>query len=106
MELDLSVFDQRVPVEMAGGTPFPPIGRLPYLLTIPAYGFYAFNLSSQMAEPSWHSAPPEQLPEFVTLVLRARPCDVISDRNRGNLEREALPAYLARRRWFRPRAKR
>ncbi|OYY13636.1 MAG: maltose alpha-D-glucosyltransferase [Rhizobiales bacterium 35-68-8] len=100
VELDLSEFDQRVPVEMAGGTPFPPIGRLPYLLTIPAYGFYAFNLSSQMAEPSWHSAPPEQLPEFVTLVLRGGLGDVISDRNRANLEREALPAYLARRRWF------
>ncbi|TCT05537.1 maltose alpha-D-glucosyltransferase [Aquabacter spiritensis] len=100
VELDLSEFDQRVPVEMAGGTPFPPVGRLPYLLTVPAYGFYAFNLSTQMAEPSWHSPPPEQLPEFVTLVLRGGLADVVSERHRPTLEREALPAYVRRRRWF------
>ncbi len=100
VELDLSEFEQRVPVEMAGGTPFPPVGRFPYLLTIPAYGFYAFNLSSQMAEPSWHSSPPEQLPEFETLVLRGGLADVVSERHRPALERDALPAYVRRRRWF------
>ncbi|MEP9380285.1 maltose alpha-D-glucosyltransferase [Aquabacter sp. CN5-332] len=100
VELDLSEFDQRVPVEMGGGTPFPPVGRLPYLLTVPPYGFYAFNLSSQMAEPSWHSPPPEQLPEFETLVLRGGLADVVSERHRPALEREALPAYVRRRRWF------
>jgi maltose alpha-D-glucosyltransferase/alpha-amylase len=39
VELDLSRFEGRVPVEMVGETPFPPIGRLPYLLTLPAHGY-------------------------------------------------------------------
>ena len=36
VELDLSRFKGRVPVELLGRTPFPPIGELPYLLTLPA----------------------------------------------------------------------
>ena len=38
-------FRGRVPVELLGRTPFPPIGELPYLLTLPAYGFYWFVLA-------------------------------------------------------------
>jgi len=33
-----------VPVEMLGRTAFPPIGELPYLLTLPGHGFYWFQL--------------------------------------------------------------
>ena len=44
VELDLSRFAGRVPVELLGGTPFPPIGELPYLLTLGQHGFYWFKL--------------------------------------------------------------
>ncbi len=44
VELDLSRFKGRVPVELLGRSPFPPIGDLPYLLTLPGYGFYWFVL--------------------------------------------------------------
>ena len=37
VELDLARFKGRVPVELMGRTPFPPIGDLPYLLTLPAH---------------------------------------------------------------------
>src|ERR1700728_3359968 len=40
VELDLSAFVGRVPVELNSGTVFPPIGELTYLLTLPPYGFY------------------------------------------------------------------
>jgi len=101
VELDLSEFDSRVPVEMGGGTAFPPVGRLPYLLTIPAYGFFAFNLSTDVAEPSWHALPPEQMPEFETLVLRGGGLtEMVTGRYRSVIEKEALPQYIARRRWF------
>jgi maltose alpha-D-glucosyltransferase/alpha-amylase len=43
-ELDLSAFEGAVPVEMLGYTPFPPIGKLPYFLTLAGYGFYWFEL--------------------------------------------------------------
>jgi maltose alpha-D-glucosyltransferase/alpha-amylase len=38
VELDLARFQGRVPIEMLGQTPFPPIGKLPYLLTLPGHG--------------------------------------------------------------------
>lgn len=43
-ELDLSAFEGCVPMEMLGFTPFPRIGKLPYFLTLPGYGFYWFEL--------------------------------------------------------------
>ena len=46
VELDLSEFAGRVPVELSGGSLFPPIGQLTYLLTLPPYGFYWFVLAS------------------------------------------------------------
>ncbi|EWM16203.1 maltose alpha-D-glucosyltransferase [Kutzneria sp. 744] len=44
VELDLSEYRDLVPVEMTGGVRFPPIGDLPYLLTLPGHGFYWFQL--------------------------------------------------------------
>ncbi len=49
VQLDLSDLRTAVPVELTGGTSFPPIGDLPYLLTMPAYGFYWFSLSTANA---------------------------------------------------------
>jgi maltose alpha-D-glucosyltransferase/alpha-amylase len=43
-ELHLDEFNGRVPVELLGGTRFPPIGELPYLLTLGGHGFYWFQL--------------------------------------------------------------
>jgi maltose alpha-D-glucosyltransferase/alpha-amylase len=44
VELDLRAFDGFTPVEMLGYTDFPPIGELPYFLTLGPYGFYSFEL--------------------------------------------------------------
>ncbi|MDA0635320.1 maltose alpha-D-glucosyltransferase [Nonomuraea sp. CA-218870] len=44
VELDLRRFVGVSPVETMGGVPFPPIGELPYLLTLPGHGFYWFTL--------------------------------------------------------------
>jgi maltose alpha-D-glucosyltransferase/alpha-amylase len=100
VELDLSAYKGRVPVELLGGTPFPPIGELTYLLTLPPYGFYWFELSTDAAPPSWHTQTSEQMPEFATLVLRDREGYQLMEGSRKSLELEVLPAYLARRRWF------
>ena len=45
VELDLGRFRGLVPVEMFGGTPFPEIGDLPYLLTPGPRGFMWFRLT-------------------------------------------------------------
>ncbi|MHC6086236.1 maltose alpha-D-glucosyltransferase [Ralstonia solanacearum] len=104
VELDLSSYAQRVPVELIGGTAFPPIGQLPYLLTLPAYAFYWLELRANEPGPSWAQPAAEQLPEFTTLVLRAG-LDALADTrqreaHRQLIEREILPTYLPMRRWF------
>ena len=43
-ELDLRAYEGRIPVELIGGVRFPPIGELPYLLTLAGHGFYWFRL--------------------------------------------------------------
>jgi maltose alpha-D-glucosyltransferase/alpha-amylase len=45
VELDLSRFTDRVPVEMVGRVRFPSIGELPYLLTFGPHGWYWFELT-------------------------------------------------------------
>ena len=47
VELNLARFEGRIPVEMAGRIPFPPIGSLPYFLTMGSYGFHWFDLVEQ-----------------------------------------------------------
>src|SRR2546423_15022343 len=44
VELDLSAYRGRQPVELTGGVRFPLIGDLPYLLTLPGHGFYWFEI--------------------------------------------------------------
>ncbi|WP_170140856.1 maltose alpha-D-glucosyltransferase [Allonocardiopsis opalescens] len=44
VELDLRKFIGVTPIECTGGVIFPPIGELPYLLTLPGHGFYWFQL--------------------------------------------------------------
>ena len=63
-ELEMSQYAGMVPVEMVGGSAFPPIGQLPYLLTLPPYGFYWFQLAPTNQMPSWHQEPVETMPDF------------------------------------------
>ncbi|HWX83668.1 MAG TPA: maltose alpha-D-glucosyltransferase [Xanthobacteraceae bacterium] len=100
VELDLSRFVGRVPVELNAGTLFPPIGELTYLLTLPPYGFYWFALAPASDWPSWHTPAPEPLPEFVTIVMRDGLAKALSSDGRALIEDEALPQYIAKRRWF------
>ncbi|HVT36702.1 MAG TPA: maltose alpha-D-glucosyltransferase, partial [Nevskiaceae bacterium] len=100
VELDLSSFAGRIPVEMIGGSAFPPIGQLPYLLTLPPYGFYWFMLAAQAHMPSWYVAPPEPLPELATLVVRNSIDEVAKKPLKQIIENDLLPSYLLRRRWF------
>jgi maltose alpha-D-glucosyltransferase/alpha-amylase len=47
VELDLSNYRGARPVELTGGVPFPLVGELPYLLTLPGHGFYWFQITQQ-----------------------------------------------------------
>ncbi len=98
VELDLSAFAGRTPVDLVGGAAFPTIGQLSYLLTLPPYAFYWFALATEAAMPAGASLAP--MPEFATIVLRRDISEVLQPTGRAILEREALPVYLQKRRWF------
>ncbi|OEC35919.1 maltose alpha-D-glucosyltransferase/ alpha-amylase [Pseudomonas cuatrocienegasensis] len=100
VELELSAHAGRVPVEMVGGSSFPPIGELNYLLTLPPYGFYWFLLADKAQMPHWHVEPVAQMPELTTLVIKRDLQELLQAPLRKVVERDVLPAYLANRRWF------
>jgi maltose alpha-D-glucosyltransferase/alpha-amylase len=110
VELDLRRFRGRVPVEMAGRTAFPPIGELPYLLTLPAHGFFWFRLAADVDMPKWHEeqAAREELPVLVlfdgwTSFFRDRvvPWRIgMAQKVRDDLEVEALPRFIEPQRWY------
>ncbi|RTL48943.1 MAG: maltose alpha-D-glucosyltransferase [Bradyrhizobiaceae bacterium] len=96
-ELDLAAWKDRVPQEMLGRTSFPPIGELPYLITLAPYGFYWFRLCDKSTQaPAVH----DPVPEFETLVVPLGSTWVTLQRTRTIFERDVLPAHLARTRWF------
>ncbi|MBV6287043.1 maltose alpha-D-glucosyltransferase [Pseudomonas aegrilactucae] len=99
-ELDLSPYVDQVPVEMLGGSAFPPIGQLPFLLTLPPYGFYWFLLAARDQMPSWHVQPAQPLPEFTTVVLKKRMEELLESPSRDILQDAILTQYLPKRRWF------
>jgi maltose alpha-D-glucosyltransferase/alpha-amylase len=112
VELDMSRYKGRVPVELFGKVSFPPVGELPYMLTLPGHGFYAFRLSADAPVPEWHEEklPSQELPVLVLLEgLRTFFDDVstaksvrqmIASRTREQLERQVLVPHLLKRRWF------
>ena len=100
VELDLSSYAGRVPVDIVGGSVFPAVGQLSYLLTLPPYSFYWFLLAADAQLPSWHTPQPEALPELATIVLRQSIQEVQPGYGRQVLETESLPVYLPKRRWF------
>jgi maltose alpha-D-glucosyltransferase/alpha-amylase len=110
VELDLKDFKGRAPVEMLGRTTFPPIGELPYLLTISAHGFYWFKLSTDAEAPSWHE-PILSVDERPVLVLfdgwtslfrdRVVPWRIgMAEKTRQQFETETLPRFLESQRWY------
>ena len=110
VELDLAPYKGRVPVELMGRAAFPPVGNLPYLLTLAGYGFYWFKLAKDEEVPEWHE---ERLPkdEPPLLVLfdgwasffrdRVVPWRIaLAEKVRAQLENEALPRFIAGQRWY------
>ena len=101
VEIDLSRYEGRVPVELIGQSRFPPVGELPYMLTLPGHGFFWFVLASEEAAPDWHTPATQVLPDFVTLTTRDGTLSTaLTGRESGQFERNSLPQYVALQRWF------
>jgi maltose alpha-D-glucosyltransferase / alpha-amylase len=110
VEIDLAPFKGTVPVELMDRTTFPPVGELPYLLTLPGYGFYWFQLSKDAQPPAWHGErlPREDLPVLVLsegwtsfFPERVPPWRAaLSTKLRERLETRVIPDYIASQRWY------
>jgi maltose alpha-D-glucosyltransferase / alpha-amylase len=98
-----------VPIELLGRAAFPPIGELPYLLTLPGYAFYWFRLSREAEAPPWHDerAAREDLPVLVLIegwssffAERVAPWRAnLASALRAQLEGRVVPGFLATQRW-------
>ncbi len=104
VELDMSEFRGMVPVELFGHTRFPPIGELPYFLTLGPHSFYWFSLEPQGAgeDQPVRLDSPEHVP---VLAVRQSWTELLADRGLARLER-ILPGYLRGRRWYQGKARR
>ena len=100
VELDLSRFKGMAPVELFSHSPFPPIGDLPYLLTLGPHGFIWFSIEQPragvVADLSDYVTPRIQLTSATDGMLRAQTRQAL---------RRILPDYLPRCRWFRSKAR-
>src|SRR5690348_10477763 len=97
VELDMSPWKGRVPQEMLGRTQFPRIGDLPYLVTLPPYGFFWFQLRADEKTDQPEKVFPR---EVTTLVLGQGWENSLSSWTRRTFENDVLPGYLPERRWF------
>jgi maltose alpha-D-glucosyltransferase/alpha-amylase len=96
-EFDMSAFQGRVPVELFGNTSFPPIGDLPYFLTLGPHAFYWLKLDAQV---ELGSVSREEKPDLPTVTLSGSWETLFTQpRARSALE-AALPAMLLGRRWY------
>jgi len=94
VELDLSRFRGLAPVEMFGQTRFPPIGDLPYLLTLGPHAVYWLAIEEVHDGPVARSdRGPRRSGKPVDIAALA------TGRDRAQLER-ALVDFLPTRRWF------
>jgi len=96
VELDLSEYAGTQPVEVIGQQSFPPVTDAPYVLTTGPHGFYWFDLVPQPVEAT--PTPEEAGP---TVAIKGGDWRRLLEGDAlDQLEREVLPAYLERQRWF------
>jgi maltose alpha-D-glucosyltransferase/alpha-amylase len=103
VQLDLSQFVGRQPVEMLGYVPFPIIDNAPYALTLAPYSFFWLELQPAPPTPETPTIPQEQQQRLSKLghmdgngfSLRALQQD-----SAQALLAQLLPGYLQQQRWY------
>ncbi len=102
IELDLSRVAGRRPVEMFGQTPFPVIGKSPYILTLGPHAFYWFSLEHEEAEAV---VATDVDGESTRLAVAGGWQDLVAGRPKRQFE-TLLRKELRRQRWFGTHARR
>ncbi|MGH9318373.1 MAG: putative maltokinase, partial [Vicinamibacteria bacterium] len=97
-ELELGRWEGLTPVELFGGSDFPPVGKRPYVITLGPHSFYWFALERRG-------------PEAIRIDAGGRTIHVESDWHEvlaGDAKRRlesVLPEYLYNQRWFAGKAR-
>lgn len=115
-ELDLREFAGVAPVEMFGGAKFHTIGEWPYVITLGPHQFFYLQLAggedtgtgSQSFSEAARAVSARPVGGAATPARQARvqlkdsvPADALADENvRSAMEKEILPAYIQRQRWY------
>jgi maltose alpha-D-glucosyltransferase/alpha-amylase len=102
VELDLSGFERRVPVELIGRNAFPRIGPAPYPLTLAPHAFLWLGLGPA---PSPEADGQNHEPTVAPLAVHNSWDGLVIGEERDDLE-ELLPAFLRTRSWFTERRRR
>jgi maltose alpha-D-glucosyltransferase/alpha-amylase len=103
-ELDLSLYNGMVPVEVFGGTPFPPIGEQPYFLSLGPHSFYWLAFVPKKDGEEAVEVTPYAL-KLPLLSVVGKWDAVFIGKSRTALE-EVLSGYIKKRRWFGGKARR
>ncbi|HXV76642.1 MAG TPA: maltose alpha-D-glucosyltransferase, partial [Candidatus Polarisedimenticolaceae bacterium] len=103
-ELDMREFDGWTPVEMIGRTEFPPIGQLPYFLTLAPHAFYWFQLEPQ-PQPIEMLSRGEAAGALPSLTLEEGYDQLFAPEYRVTLLEEVIRPFLGRQRWFQGKAR-
>lgn len=106
--LDLSPWEGLIPVEIFGHTEFPPIGRLPYFLTLGPHSFYWFSLEPKTETIHLSPSKAEEQERLVPLVVQSGSPLVVQSGSwdsllQGESQKQleaVLVDYLYRCRWF------
>jgi len=101
VELDLSRYEGRRPVELFGRTEFPFIQKGPYPLSLGPHGFYWFSLKREGEGGIDLQSERADIPVIPVFKEGTPPFD---ETTRSRVE-AVLPGYLQKSRWFRGKAR-
>jgi len=94
-ELDMVLFKNMTPIELFGRVEFPPIGDLPYFLTMGPHTFYWFLLEPKRN----HLEAERRMQTTLSMIEVMKDWKHLLGSEKSHLE-EVLPSYLKRCRWF------
>lgn len=97
LEMDLSAYAGRTPIELFSQNEFPKIKDLPYVLTMGPYDYFWFSL-----EKDAELTESDQISQIVEdkLSIRGEWRSVFRGKLKERMEHEVLPRYLRKARWF------
>ncbi|MGD1087803.1 MAG: maltose alpha-D-glucosyltransferase [Verrucomicrobiota bacterium] len=96
VELDLSAFNQMIPIELFGRMKFPAITDTPYFLTLGPHNFYWFSLEPKPLPTDAGAGAPVTLP---SLAVGEDWQEIFTGSSRAAFE-AILPGYLKSQAWF------